>query len=426
MTTYYDLYCSIVPQKGQLRVKGEVHIPITQPKFFFVLNRGLIWKDVSQRFAGEHHSVNLYRTDELEVPRIYNGELWAVEISTEKEENKQKQMIVDFEYTGQIHPPRKDSEVPMMGYIKSDFVELACYSAWYPVPLSMETYMSFQIALESPSDWIWDSNGESTGTETTGKISVWNWKQSRQVNDITIVGMPSHDAHIDSNSFFWGPRRMVSSHRVFDKHIHKLSGMLEEWLGPRGTKAPLRFVLTPRQHGGAYTRAGMVVVGGGYPTDLSSQNSVLQAMCHEVCHDWFCKASPLTYDNWIDEALAEFCSIHIVNDYVNENFLPTRITKTKEQLDEAGELPAIRDLVREKDESYAAFYFRGFLLLNKIAESVGDAEFRRVIGDFARICTQRDDITSDLFLDVIQKKLGNKSRKLIEKWLEYSGKGVPK
>jgi hypothetical protein len=424
MSTHYDLSCKIVPQNGTLKVNGAVHIPVSQTKFLIVLNRGLKWKDVSQRVGAETCPVDLYRTDELEVPRFYNGDLWVV-ARTEELKNEQKQMIIEFEYSGQIHPPRKDSGMPKMGYIKSDFAELACYSAWYPVPLSMETYMSFEVSLESPSDWIWFANGEHTGTDTSDKSSVWNWKQSRQVNDLTLIGLPLRIANIDPTSFFWGTKTMVGSQKVFDKHIHKLKEMLEEWLGPRGTKAPLRFVITPRQQGGAYARAGMVVVGGGYPTEPSMLNTVLQAMSHEICHDWFCKASPMTYDNWVDEALAEFCSIHIVNDYANDDFLTSRIDKTIDRLEKAGKIPTIKSLVRDKDESYAAFYYRGFLLLNEVAELVGIEQFRKVVGEFAKICTQSESITSYIFLDLVQKKLGKKSRSMMEKWLDYSGKGIP-
>jgi hypothetical protein len=184
-------------------------------------------------------------------------------------------------------------------------------------------------------------------------------------------------------------------------------------------------VITPRQQGGAYARAGMVVVGGGYPTEPSMLNTVLQAMSHEICHDWFCKASPMTYDNWVDEALAEFCSIHIVNDYANDDFLTSRIDKTIDRLEKAGKIPTIKSLVRDKDESYAAFYYRGFLLLNEVAELVGIEQFRKVVGEFAKICTQSESITSYIFLDLVQKKLGKKSRSMMEKWLDYSGKGIP-
>ena len=424
MSTHYDLICGINPQKGTIGVKGEVHIPVLQTRFLFVLNRGLKWKSVSQHVGSQVHPVSLYTTDEVEVPRFYNGDLWVVETTVEQE-NKEEQVVIDFEYSGQIHPPRKDSGLPQMGYIKNNFVELACYSAWYPVPFSMETYMSYQVSLESPFDWTWNANGIHTGTETSDKISVWTWKQDRKVNDLALVGMPLYNAFIDSESHFWGTKDMVGSQRVFDEDIHKLRELLEVWLGPRGTEAPLRFVITPRQKGGAYARAGMVVVGGGYPTELSVRNRVLQAMCHEVCHDWFCKASPLTYDNWIDEALAEFCSIYIVDDYVNDGFLISKVNKTLELLEKAGELPSIRNLVREKDESYAAFYYRGFLLLNKIAESVGISEFRDVIGDFAKICTQSESVTSEIFLNVIQERLGKKIRSRMESWLDFSGKGVP-
>jgi hypothetical protein len=245
------------------------------------------------------------------------------------------------------------------------------------------------------------------------------------VNDITLVGLPLRDAYIEGDSFFWGPRSMVSSQKRFDKHIHEMRGLLEDWLGSPGTDVPLRFVITPRQQGGAYARSGMVVVGGGYPTELKLQNAVLQAMCHEICHDWFNKTSPLTYDNWVDEALAEFCSIHIVNDYVKGDFLDTRTERARELLEESGVLPAIKSLVREKDESYPAFYYRGFLLLNEVAKSVGISEFRELIGEFARTCTKKSSITSDMFLNLIQNKFGKKVRQLMERWLDYSGRGVP-
>ncbi len=425
MSVQYDLSCKIIPQEGRLRVGGTATISVPQKKFYFVLNRGLKWKNVSQRIGDEILPVNLYRTDERKVPGFYNGDLWALEATIEKDGTNQDQIVIDLEYSGQIHPPKKDSKKPTMGYIKSDFVELACYSAWYPVPLTMTSYMKFHVTLEGPPDWTWEANGENSSSEISDKTSVWTWNQERQVNDITLIGMPLRDAHIDPESFFWGTKRMVSSQRMFDKHIHKIRGMLENWLGPRGTEAPLRFVITPRQLGGAYNRAGMVVVGGGYPTESNLHNAVLQAMSHEICHDWFCKASPLTYDNWVDEALAEFCSIYIIDDYVNDDFLSSRITKTNERLEKAGDLPAIRNLVREQDESYAAFYFRGFLLLNDVAESVGITKFRKTIGEFARICTQNESITSDSFLDLIQRKLGKDSRSRMEKWLDYSGKRVP-
>ena len=424
MSTHYNLQCRINPQMGSLRVKGEVHVFTSEKKFLFVLNRGLKWKGVSQRIEGKSHPVNLYQTSEVQVPRFYNGDLWVFEVKSEIEESNQDKMVIEFEYSGQIHPPRKDSDMPAMGYIKRDFVELACYSAWYPVPLSMDTYLSFRVALSSPSDWTWDANGESSEPEVSGNDSIWTWNQTRQVNDITLIGLPVRDAYLDSESFFWGAKRMVSSQKKFDEHIRKVRGMLEDWLGPPGTDAPLRFVITPRQKGGAYARSGMVVVGGGYSTESSLHNAVLQAMCHEICHDWFNKTSPLTYDNWVDEALAEFCSIHVVDDYVGDDFLTSMIRKTRDRLEKAGDLPAIKNLVREKEESYAAFYFRGFLLLNEVAESVGTSEFRKVIGDFARECTQKQTITSEMLLDLIQKKVGKRPRTLMEKWLTYSGKGV--
>jgi hypothetical protein len=156
MCAHYILNCKIDPRKGALGVRGEVHISIPHNRELFVLNRGLKWRSVSQRITDETNPVNLIQTDEMDVPRFYNGDLWAFEVDSDVQ--KGQDIVIEFEYSGQIHPPKKDSTMPTMGYIKRDFVELACYSAWYPVPLSMETYMSYKVTLNSPSDWTWDAN----------------------------------------------------------------------------------------------------------------------------------------------------------------------------------------------------------------------------------------------------------------------------
>ena len=148
-------------------------------------------------------------------------------------------------------------------------------------------------------------------------------------------------------------------------------------------------------------------------------------MCHEICHDWFCKASVRTYDNWLDEALSEYCSIMITDDYLDEGFLESRIEKTKQLLDKQGNIPAIRNLTRDQGEAYAAYYYRGFLLLHEVSEKVGRSEFRKMVGEFAQVCVKHRTITTDLFLDFAEEKLGKIAREIANQWLDYSGIGIP-
>jgi hypothetical protein len=132
-----------------------------------------------------------------------------------------------------------------------------------------------------------------------------------------------------------------------------------------------------------------------------------------------------TYDNWIDEALAEYCSIVIADEHLNEGFLEWRIGLTKQKLEKQKELPSIRSLTRDQNESYAAYYFRGFLLLNDIAEKFGRKQFNKMIGEFAQICVKQRTVTTEMFLDIMEEKLGRKSRKIANLWLDFEGSGVP-
>ncbi len=421
MSNDYILECSIDPRKGKLSVKGTITIPAPPKNALFILNRGLRWTKTVRRTAMGNIALDVNKTDDIEVPKFYNGDLWVFQI----DEPDLDEIVIEVEYSGQIHPPSKESRMPVMGYIKKDFVELACYCAWYPVPFNMETHLFFDVTLEGPKDWTWKANGICEKLRDTEDSNIWKLKQNSLVNDITLVGLPERNAHLDSESLFWGPKEMIGSQKVLDNDARKMLELLEVWLGPRGTENPVKFVITPRTQGGAYARSGHIVVGGGYATDIKLRPQVLQAMCHEICHDWFCKASVKAFDNWVDEALAEYCSIIVTDEYLKSDFLDWRISITKENLEKQGHVSSIRSLTRGQDESYAAYYFRGFLLLNEISEKVGRNLFRDIIGEFARLSVKSDTVTSEMFLDFIEERSSNKILEIANLWLDFEGIGIP-
>jgi hypothetical protein len=421
MSNEYSLYCIVNPKKGLLKVSGTIIISSRVESAYFILNRGLNWNKTIRCTASGNQKITVSKTNIIDVPKFYNGNLWTFDVL----DKEQDQFVIEIEYSGQIHPPVKDSKKPAMGYIKRDFVELSCYSAWYPVPFNIETNMSFELAIEGPEDWTWMANAKLQRCEERGTSTIWRWKQSRPVNDITLVGLPKSDAHLDNKSFFWGPRDLAGSHKVLDTSAKGMNQLLDEWLGPKLSTDSLRFALTPRQVGGAYARSGLIVVGGGYSTDMSLRGPVLQSMCHEMCHDWFCKASVRTYDNWLDEALAEYCSAVITDEYLKDGYFQKRVEKIKGLLEKQGKIPAIRNLNRDQDEAYAAYYYRGFLLLNEIAERMNRNEFHKMVGEFAQICVKQKVVTTDMFLEFMERKLGNEAISIANQWLDYDGIGVP-
>ena len=242
MSNEYVLRCIINPQKGQLKVSGTIIIPATEESAYFILNRGLRWNKTLRRTASGNQKITALKTDIVEVPRFYNGDLWTFDVDN----TQQDEFVLEIEYSGQIHPPVKESGMPAMGYIKKDFIELACYSAWYPVPFNMETNMSYEISVEGPDDWTWEANGRVQKVENKGKSSIWRWKQNRPVNDITLVGLPKRNAHLDQESLFWGQKDMVGSQKVLDTDARAMKKLLEEWLGPTENDDSVRFAVTPR------------------------------------------------------------------------------------------------------------------------------------------------------------------------------------
>ena len=421
MTSEYFLNCVIDPQKGSIKVGGTIIISSIEKNMFFVLNRGLRWTKTIRKTASGDQVVTPHKSEEFKVPRFYNGDLWTFDVV----DSLQDEFVIEIEYSGQIHPPSKESGMPQMGYIKRDFVELACYCAWYPVPMNIETNMSFEMTLVGPKEWTWIANATLLKTEKKTSVTTWRWKQNSYVNDIVIIGLPERNLYPTEESHFWGPKDMLGSQKILDNDLYKMENLLEKWLGQRASGASIKFVITPRTDGGAYARSGLIIAGGGYSTDASLRKQVLQSMCHEICHDWFCKASVKSYDNWLDEALAEYCSIMVTEDYLDSGFLDWRIKTTREKLERLGSIPAIRKLLRDREESYAAYYFRGFLLLNEISEDIGRDSFREMIGEFAQFCVKNKSVTSDIFLEFMEKRLGRDTRTLANRWLDYEGVGVP-
>ena len=422
MTSEYFLKCNIDPQKGHIKVEGTIIISSIEKNMFFVLNRGLRWTKTIRKTASGDQVVEPHRSNELEVPRFYNGELWTFDIV----DSLQDEFVIEVKYSGQIHPPVKESGMPQMGYIRRDFIELACYSAWYPVPMNIETNMSFEISIEGPNDWTWMVNATQKQVNKKNGTSEWRWKQNSFVNDIVILGLPQRNLYQIERSHFWGPKDVVANQKVLDDEVYKMEQLLVNWLGQRETDTSIKFVITPRAEGGAYARSGIIVVGGGYSTDISLRRQVLQSMCHEICHDWFCKASVKTYDNWIDEALAEYCSVIITENHLNNDFLEWRIKTTEEKLEKQGPIPSIRSLTRDNELSYTAFYFRGFLLLEKLSNVFGKQQFHEVIREFAEYSVKNKSVTTDIFLDLLVKKFGNKALEITNEWLNYEGVGIPR
>jgi len=82
-------------------------------------------------------------------------------------------------------------------------------------------------------------------------------------------------------------------------------------------------------------------------------------------------------------------------------------------------------LTRDQEEAYAAYYFRGFLLLHEMSEWIGRSKFRDMIGEFAQFCINHRSITTDTFLEFAEQSLGKKVRELVDRWLDYDGIGIP-
>ena len=48
-----------------------------------------------------------------------------------------------------------------------------------------------------------------------------------------------------------------------------------------------------------------------------------------------------------------------------------------------------------------------------------------MIGEFAQVCVKNRDVTTDMFLDFMENRIGKDARQIAEAWLDFGGIGIP-
>jgi|GEM_PF-1199610 len=298
-------------------------------------------------------------------------------------------------YEGKLQPSGENAA-------SADWVELALYSAWYPVApeLGRFTY-DLNVTLAPQYKVTGAGNIQAAGA---GRYRI---RQAADTFDIVLMASPRLHSTTVSPLM-----RMDSVGLTAEQEAHIASSSqtvmerLTAWFGPSNS-THLTVVFTPREQGGGYSRPGMVCYSRW---SLGGDDRLLRGLAHEMGHLWWIGAPVETWEDWLNEGFAEYTSLLIVRDRLGDAAFRKAIADVERNAHGA---PAIWGIARGDRQAYTVLYEKGALVLYRLEQQIGREAFARYLQALAQDKTR----TVEEALTVLAKTVSPDARASLERML---------
>jgi len=107
--------------------------------------------------------------------------------------------------------------------------------------------------------------------------------------------------------------------------------------------------------------------------DYSNEKAgYVQYFAHEFSHFWWSNAPTDSWEDWLNEAFAEYSAMLSVRDLIGDHEFEKRIQKKSVHVDS---LPPVRGIDRDDPKAYDVLYNKGCYLLYTLEKDVGKEKF---------------------------------------------------
>jgi hypothetical protein len=129
----------------------------------------------------------------------------------------------------------------------------------------------------------------------------------------------------------------------------------------------LKFVLSPFEKGGGYSRKNFIVM-----RTLEYDMQLQGGIAHEMAHFWWKNADVTTWEDWLNESFAEYSKLIYFRERLGQEVFEESIREFTEMVKDT---PPIYKIDRNSDQAYYVLYCKGALILNQMEEMMGTDEF---------------------------------------------------
>lgn len=316
-----------------------------------------------------------------------------------------------------IKPPKSNNIIQLsLSYISNmkglkgwansfseDWIELNYYCAWFPVGLNSRNFNS-KIKISIDKEYVITGSGK-----VSKKKNYWEMNQSWQGFDNVIIASKKLKSKILKEESSLIQTDYCELSELEADSI--LSGcklafhLFEKYFGKKDSTY-LKFIIAPFEHGGGYSRKNFVCLRTKHFDAYTSEG-----IAHEIAHFWWNNAATTTWEDWLNEAFAEYSMLM----YVREKFgIEAFRKKIDEYKSRTKNSPAIWGIDRNSPDSYSSLYEKGSLILCELEDMLGNEKFFNLLSSISKskIATNND------LLSFIEKKLSKETRQWLENKLK--------
>jgi hypothetical protein len=256
------------------------------------------------------------------------------------------------------------------------WVELSVDSGWYPYEAEDRNFV-FDLQMKIDPSYKLVGNAKIYGGD-----GHWRLRTKVPVSDIDFAAARGWTSKIVKTHGL--SIKIISvdvpspTLQTFAQQAASAARTFTEWFG-KAVVHDLTVVLNPRQDGSSYSRPGYVSLA--YSPQAVDQKHLLFILTHEVAHFWWSRASGGTWENWLNEAFAEYSALMYVRQSEGIEAFNTMMLqhalRSKEQ-------PPIWGVSRSMGNYATVIYSKGALRLQQLEEMLGREKFRQLLATTAR------------------------------------------
>ena len=287
-----------------------------------------------------------------------------------------------------------------------NWIELNFYCAWFPVNIGYSNFNSkFSI-------YVNDSYSVTGSGIVSKNKDFWEMKQPwGSFDNVIIVSRNLQSKSLEKNSLnieadYSSEDFLITDSDSVLNECKNVLDLFEEIFGKRDSTY-LKFVIAPFEMGG-YSRKNFVCLRTK-KFDLYTEKGI----AHEIAHFWWHNAPTGTWEDWLNEAFAEYSMLV----YIRERKGAKEFQKIVEEYkNNTKDLPSIWGIERNSPNAYSVLYEKGSLILYEFEEKVGKEFFFQFLKD---VVNKKISNTNDL-LEFAKKELSKEAAD----WLEDKLKNV--
>ena len=286
---------------------------------------------------------------------------------------------------------RIQSLVNGVNIISPGLVELALYAGWFPRIVGGGEF-DVKMEVEAPSDMTILSHAEPQKVKHGRRRSHAVFSMRSRLEDVPLLAVPDlrtversrdgirarlHHSDLEDgavaqilDAMLW-----IEAHYRAAFDLPAATDRIELFVSPRG--------------GWNYARAPLIIMSrevlrDGVDPGTAAGRLGFVRLAHEIGHLWWRLASNYTYDDWLNEGLAEYSGLSALEARAGADAVRPLLEHYTRRVRDLWGGPSIGVTLRSDPESEVLFFAKAALVLRQLEGVIGKEAFRGTLSEYYR------------------------------------------